>query len=597
MKDSRDHYLDRRKRLETSLSRIRKRNTAISVLRLLTFLITLILIYLFANSNLPAMIITLVLGIALFLVLVRWHAKVLARLKHIQHLLQLTIKELASLQHQLEGFEPGKELDDPEHPFAADLDLFGEGSLFQFLNRTTTYPGKSTLAGFLKHPLTERFTILRRQAAIRELSERPDWDHEFLATGLETKEKPDDRKEILEWLETPPEFNKPVIWLWLIMAPLVAFGTTALVAFSILPPVLLLVPITFSFSILAHYLRKTNKQHRNLGKKSGIIEKYALLLRMIEEVDFQSELLLDFQGQLTREGAAPSREVKKLSRILNAFDNRLNLIMGFLLNLFLLWDIIQSKRAENWIARHKDDLPGWIDVMATTDALISFAIFRFNWPGTVFPAISNEEFHLTGRALGHPLIPPGQLVGNPVDLTNFGQLYIITGANMAGKSTYLRTVGVNLVLAMAGSAVLAEELTFSPVRIMTSIRTTDSLYKNESYFYAELKHLARIIETLEEGQPLFILLDEMLKGTNSRDKQEGSRGLIRKLMKFPVTGLVATHDLALGELEEEYPGRVINKSFEVVIKDDRLVFDYLLKNGIAKQMNATFLMKKMGITE
>jgi DNA mismatch repair ATPase MutS len=235
--------------------------------------------------------------------------------------------------------------------------------------------------------------------------------------------------------------------------------------------------------------------------------------------------------------------------------------------------------------------------LAEADALCSLANFHFNHPESVFPSIAEDGILLRARGMGHPLIPTRTRVDNPADITGWRHFTIITGANMAGKSTYLRTVGVNLVLAMAGSAVIAVEMTFCPAQLITSIRTRDSLQKNESYFYAELKRLKQIIDRLSQGQKLIILLDEILKGTNSRDKQSGSRALLEKLLHHDASGIIATHDLALGEMEKDHPGNIINKSFEVVIENDLLVFDYKLKEGIARQMNATFLMKKMGITD
>jgi DNA mismatch repair ATPase MutS len=355
-------------------------------------------------------------------------------------------------------------------------------------------------------------------------------------------------------------------------------------------------PIIFSYSILGKYTKQINTTYGNLGRKSKIIAKYAQLLKKIENTEVRSALLVELKNSLIKDGKKPSGDVRHLSKILQAFDNRLNLVMGILLNIFLLWDIVQSKRAEKWIVRHRESLPVWLNVIAETDALISLATFHFNNPDTRFPTISEREFDVQGESIGHPIIPAGQLVSNPIHLDDLGQFHIITGANMAGKSTYLRTIGVSMVLAMAGSPVRAESFIFSPVKIMTSIKTSDSLRKNESYFYAELKNLQRIIDALERGETLLILLDEILKGTNSKDKQQGSWQLLKKLLSFKVSGLVATHDLSLGELEKEYPGKILNKSFEVVIQNDQLVFDYLLKEGVARQMNATFLMKKMGIT-
>ncbi len=293
----------------------------------------------------------------------------------------------------------------------------------------------------------------------------------------------------------------------------------------------------------------------------------------------------------------PSEATRKLSAILDAFEARNNMLMGFLLNFLFLWDIIQVMRTERWQAVHREELPKWLEVLAETDAHCSLANFHFNHPGSIFPGINDDGSLLTAKSLGHPLVSVNSRVDNPASIPGWGHFTIITGANMAGKSTYLRTVGVNLVLAMAGSAVIAEEMTFYPASLVTSIRTRDSLQKSESYFYAELKRLKYIIGRLQEGDRLIILLDEILKGTNSRDKQSGSIALLEKLLRFNASGFVATHDLALGELESQYPDQVVNKSFEVVIENDLLVFDYKLKDGIARQMNATFLMRKMGITD
>jgi DNA mismatch repair ATPase MutS len=296
-------------------------------------------------------------------------------------------------------------------------------------------------------------------------------------------------------------------------------------------------------------------------------------------------------------GGLPSEATRKLSAILDAFDTRNNILVAFFLNFLFLWDIIQVIRTEKWQALHREELPRWLETLAGTDAICSLANFHFNHPASIFPEINDDGILLTAKSLGHPLVPGESRVDNPASIPGWRHFTIVTGANMAGKSTYLRTVGVSLVMAMAGSAVIAEEMAFHPARLVTSIRTKDSLQKNESYFYAELKRLKYIMERLQQGEKLVILLDEILKGTNSRDKQSGSIALLEKLLRYDASGLVATHDLALGELEKKYPDKIVNKSFEVVIENDLLVFDYKLKDGIARQMNATFLMKKMGITD
>ena len=239
----------------------------------------------------------------------------------------------------------------------------------------------------------------------------------------------------------------------------------------------------------------------------------------------------------------------------------------------------------------------WIGVIAEFECLNSFANFSFNRTDLTFPVIIEGTFRMKMGGGGHPMILPNKRVDNDLEITAPGQLFLITGANMAGKSTLLRTVGVNLVLGMAGSPVCAREMEMVPVPIMTSVRTNDSLGDDESYFYAELKRLSQIINRLENEGSLFVIVDEMLKGTNSHDKHIGSKGLIRRLIRLNAAGLLATHDVELGKLTEEFPDHLHPRCFEVAIEGDQLKFDYQLIIGVSKSLNATFLMKKMGILD
>jgi len=388
-----------------------------------------------------------------------------------------------------------------------------------------------------------------------------------------------------------------VFRFFVVFIPILTFLLVSLVSLSRISPAWILIYLAVPFGVIGMYLKTINRKYRMLSRKSDLVKKYSGLLQTVEKEAFSSPHMNGLKEALSGKGRLPSGATKKLSAILNAFEARNNMLMGFLLNFLFLWDIIQVMRTEKWQAMHKEELPKWMEVLAETDAICSLANFHFNHPGSIFPGIHEDGSLLIARDLGHPLVPERSRVDNPASIPGWKHFTIITGANMAGKSTYLRTVGVNLVLAMAGSAVIAEEMAFHPAQLVTSIRTRDSLQKSESYFYAELKRLKYIIGRLQEGERLVILLDEILKGTNSRDKQSGSIALLTKLLRYNACGLVATHDLALGELEKQYPDQVVNKSFEVIIENDLLVFDYKLKDGIARQMNATFLMKKMGITD
>jgi DNA mismatch repair ATPase MutS len=276
-------------------------------------------------------------------------------------------------------------------------------------------------------------------------------------------------------------------------------------------------------------------------------------------------------------------------------DTNLNLLVSVLLNSLFMFNLHLLLKVEKWKSNNRSQVPDWFETIATFDALSSLGNFAFNHPDYAFPEIQTEGFIYDAGALGHPLIAVDQRIVNDVDINGWNQFYIITGANMSGKSTFLRTIGVNYILAMTGASVCASRLHFSPIEIHSSIRTSDSLVKHESYFYAELKRLKEIIDELRSGKRKLVLLDEILKGTNSKDKQAGSIALIEQLLHYQSVGLFATHDLMLGELADRYTGHVNNLCFEIDIAGDKMVIDYKLHQGVCKNLNATFLMKNMGI--
>ncbi len=318
------------------------------------------------------------------------------------------------------------------------------------------------------------------------------------------------------------------------------------------------------------------------------------LLRFIEEKEFKSALLCELQNKITQPISA-GKLFLQLKKLVEQFEYRQNILVGFALNSLLLWDIRCVYKLWNWHNQHHKKLTDWLEVISEIDALISLANFAGNHPNFVFPEINDNDFIYRATSLGHPLLRENKRVCNDFEIDGWSKVMIITGANMAGKSTFLRTVGVNLILARTGAPVCAEKMVFTPIEIYTNMRTTDSLLKDESYFFAELKRIKGVLEWLQRGEHIFVILDEMLKGTNSVDKLNGSKALLRKLVQFKSFSLIATHDLKLSEMDTEFPMQVFNKCFEIRIENDELVFDYKLYNGVTKTMNATFLMKKMGI--
>lgn len=541
--------------------------------------------------------ITIAVGIVflvLFLFLVKKNIQLEKQKENYSILKKLSEDELLALQHKFSHFENGKEFLNTEHPFSYDLDLFGEGSLFQFLNRTATQSGRQKLAGWLQNPPFSKPDILKRQGAIKELSQIPNWRLHFLANGHLFKETKEISDEVKSWSKTELKLEKPRRIKWLInLVP-------ALTLLAIVPAVMgitnlaLYGLILVQWMLLTKYWKTISLYFDFFGRKSQLFEKYVQLLQFIEEREFQSEHLNDLQRKIKKPDTA-SHIFSRLKSRMKEFEYRQNVIVGFVLNSLFLWDIRSIYRLWKWHEKHHKKLADWLEVIAETDALISLANLANNHQEYVFPEIHEGGFIFHSKELGHPLLHPEKRVDNDLEVEGWSKVLIVTGANMAGKSTFLRTVGVNLVLARTGAPVCAKELVFTPVEIYTDMRTTDSLLKDESYFFAELKRIKGVLDKLQNGEKIFVILDEMLKGTNSVDKLNGSKELIRKLLNLKSVSLIATHDLKLSEMEDDYPQQVFNKCFEIRIENDELVFDYKLSDGVTKTMNATFLMKKMGI--
>jgi DNA mismatch repair ATPase MutS len=307
-------------------------------------------------------------------------------------------------------------------------------------------------------------------------------------------------------------------------------------------------------------------------------------------------LLQEFQSRFRKQGEKASDCIRRVAQLSAELDQRSNFMVHIFLNPFLLWDISKAIAIGEWKNVYGKQTEIWIKTLGEWDALCSLGKFAFSHPDYVFPELTDNYFEIKGKNLGHPLMNRETCIRNDINIEINPYFLIVTGANMAGKSTYLRTVGVNFVLACMGAPVWADSLRLYPATLLTSLRTSDSLNDNESYFFAELKRLKMMIDCLQSGEKLLIILDEILKGTNSVDKQKGSLALIQQFIHLQSCGIIATHDLLLGSMEKEFPKNIRNYCFEADIQNDELTFSYRLRAGIAQNMNATFLMKKMGIT-
>ena len=511
----------------------------------------------------------------------------------LRQLLLLNKKELACLDHDFHHLPDGSEHADTSHPWSHDLDLFGKGSLFQYLNRSSTLKGSEILAAMLTSEPGSAETILNRQKIISDLKDRIDFRQYFTATGELIKEKEGDHKDISHWLDTSTYISK---YRWLFYLALgVSLLSVFIIIWGIFDPsrfLTLLYLFVLNLMVLSPFLLRTQKYQAVISRKHELLEGYARLLRQIAHTTFKHPEL----QKISRKAREGTRQVVILSKLLQMFDQRLSMLLGIILNGLFLFDFTMLYLLERWKRKNREDIMEWIEITGWTDAMISLAGFTWNHPDFSTPDVSDTAADFEMSGLGHPLIPHQKRVANDLEISS-GKVVVITGANMAGKSTFLRSMGVNMVLAYMGCPVCATLFRCSYMGLHSSMRTADSLKDEESYFLAEIKKLQLIVQEMEGGKPMLILLDEVLKGTNTTDKKLGSVGLIRKSLKYPIRCLIATHDLSLGELEKEYEGQVLNYCFESYIHDMELSFDYTIRKGIATNMNASFLMKKMGIMD
>lgn len=588
-KQKKDFYADKEQSLKSRLNWL-------SFFRFFIFIVALILFFVWFANHRVLSFIALISGIIAFALLLKKYAVLEVEKNRTTCLHRINKNEIKAIQGDFSSFYPGAEYLDQENPYSYDLDLFGEGSIFQYLDRTCTCEGNKLLAQWLTHLSKEENEIKSRQKAVSDLCGRLDWRQTFEAVGECSDEKSSDKSAFIQWLSQPSAFFERKFYRFArFVIPAITLAIIILASCSLISWYALLLAFLVQLSIVGSANKYIIPSYSQLGKKEQAINKYRRLTEMVIKEKFTSDRLCDLQETLVDGSGFSLKELEQLGKILHSFEQRNNMIAGFLLNGFLLWNIQCVWNLECWRYRNKLLAERWFDSIAEFDVLSSLANFRYNHPDYVFPGISLENPVLKSKQMGHPLLDQKARVCNDFQIESLGQFAIITGANMAGKSTFLRTIGVNLILAMTGAPVCAEEFLFKPLDLFTSMRTTDSLTKNESYFYAELKRLKELIGKLESGEKIFVILDEILKGTNSADKQAGSKAILKKLIQLNGVGIIATHDLSLTDLQGQYPRSIQNKCFEIEINGAKIYFDYILRDGITRKMNAMLLMQQMGL--
>jgi hypothetical protein len=588
------YYSERVENFQSAFAHAQKKENLLVFLRLLSFVASIVLFILLFRHNTLIATASLLAGLAVFGYVIKKNIVTTDQKQFCQNMAEINKKELLCMDGDFSSFPNGIEYMDKEHCYTSDLDIFGKSSLFQFLNRTVSLPGSKILAERLIKP-ADIAEIGKRQKAVAELSPKTEWRQRLMAIHYKYSKSTNNPENIIQWVQSEPAFLQTRFLTTLISILSIASVILAIAYFAGLHTFLLSLILFVNISILYRTTPRINVIHRRVSKTVELLKAYVEIIKLIEEEKFTSEKLTALQNILTNRHGNAQQQIRQLSKLVNKLDYRLNIMVAIPLNLFFFWDIWQVILMERWKKQNINHMSLWFDAMAQFEALSSISNLYYNNPGWALPEIIADHFQLRTQAMGHPLIPKSRRICNDLKISNTGKMVLVTGSNMSGKSTFLRTCGVNIVLAMAGAPVCAKKMTVSHVLVFTSMRIIDSLEENTSSFYAELKRLANIIQTVENKEKVFLLLDEILRGTNSNDRHIGSVALIKQMIKNNAIGIIATHDLALSQMENELPHQIDNYNFDVKIENDELYFDYKLNQGICKSLNASILMKKMGI--
>ena len=586
-------YLKFKKQYSEDYNGLNKKYNLISTIRFFVAITLFFFIYKSFKTNEIIFILLSVLMFILFFVLIKIHEKISWKREIKKYLISINNDEIIYLQREGMPFENGSEFIDFKHFYSFDLDFFGTNSLFQNLNRTATYIGSQKLSKLLL-TLLQNNEIKSNQQAISELSKKIIWRQNLLALAKITNDNKDSYQKLIDWTATKQEkISKPLHFI--------SYCTPIIFMISLITnivtdyPFIIYITYTFFLINLALFqtqLKKIKRQIIDSDNISKIIKQYGLIIEKIETEKFASEKLNLLKEKLMYKAGFASTQIKKLSDLFSNLQSIQNVVVAVIFNGAFLFHIHTLNKLFNWKKEYSKHIHDWLEIIGEFETLNSLANFSYNNPTFVFPTL-NENYKIAFEELGHPLIQKEKRICNHVDF-NENNFIILTGSNMSGKSTFLRTLGINMVLAGIGSPICSSKANVHPLPVIVSMRHKDSLNDSESFFFAEVKRLKQIIDKLQ-SEICFVLLDEILKGTNSDDKQTGTIEVIKKIISKNAIGSIATHDLEVCQTTNDYPNKLINKCFEVEIINNDLSFDYILKDGICKNKSATFLMKKMEI--
>lgn len=559
-------------------------------LRLLIFIGFSIALYFLWGAVLP-FILTLVIGITAFLFFVNRSVDAKLFLEKSKELKRINENEVKALNGDWSMFDAGLEFQDGTHSFSNDIDIFSKKGVFGYVNRTVSASGKQQLADLILHGSKD---VGKDNAIIEALSEQIGWTQDFRISGSIASREGATQLSVHDFVTTQllnPKWMKVMSFL----IPLITIPTLILSNLEIIPGVAFTLILVLAIMPTGNLLKGTNAIAAKLGKYESKIATMLEQIESLEHLEAKDPAVLDLISKLKNGDEAAAKILKKWMKIHQRFELRMNIVVSIPLNIFFAWDMHQRTALSKWMEQYKDQLMVWEKALTTLEVYISGATLRYNHPETVY-AVFSEEDNIHIDQMLHPLLSNVKAVSNNVQMPSENQFMILTGPNMAGKSTYLRAVGLIFVFANAGFPVFAKAVSIPRLKLYSSMRTSDDLANESSYFHAELMRLKFIMNAIENDQKIFILLDEILKGTNSKDKEEGSKKFLKKLQSKGAKGIIATHDLSLCQLSE---GNNVfsNGCFDSIIEGENLYFDYTWKPGICQNMNASFLLKQMNLVD
>ena len=586
-------YRRRREARNGDVTAAERRSTQLSYARVAAFALLVAGVWAAATHRAPG--VAALVPLVLFIALVVIHDRADRARKRALRAVDFWERGLQRIDERWVGQgEGGARFYDDAHPYARDLDLFGKGSLFELLCTARTRSGEETLARWLLHPATADEARARQQA-VRELRTRLDL-RESLALAGEDVRAEVDPQGLSRWGAAAPVLARSIAWLG--VGALSLGGVVVMAGWFTqrwtVAPVAALVPIVAL--VMRAYRDRVQAVHAGVDRPGRDLAVLALVVGLFEREQFESPRLRALVERLRHGNEPASHQIQRLARLVdwaNAQRNQFFAPVGWL----VLWPVHFAYAIEGWRARSGADVARWIDVIGELEALAALAGYAYERPDEPFAEIADASDgpRVEAEALGHPLIPRGKCVRNDIALGGALRLLVVSGSNMSGKSTMLRTVGINVVLALAGAPVRATKMIVSPLQVGATLRIQDSLAEGASRFYAEITRLKQLVDLSRAEPPLLFLLDEILAGTNSHDRRIGAEAVVRGLIDHGAIGLVTTHDLALAEVADALVPRARNVHFEDRMVDGALQFDYRMHDGVVQHSNAIALMRAVGL--